>query len=312
VIELAGPVLDSDWRYRDPMGPVLEQALTELVNAYRLEGRYDLALAWLDRGRRLLGENAALYMLYASTHTARRDFAQARSCLRRAVRLDPGLADAANRRLRGVVLAEVRTLERDGAVEQILALLEEASREDPDYAAYQQHLGRHYLQQGAYPAAIDALERAVMLDASLRDATMPLLREARLRLSLPELTRVSFRRAHGVIHVDVRLNDAALASRFILDTGASYTVISRELADALGIQVTEAVPRLRVQTASSTVLAPLVTLASVDLGGARVQDVPALVLDTLGGTDGLLGLSYLRFFDVAIEQDDDTLSLHRK
>ena len=98
----------------------------------------------------------------------------------------------------------------------------------------------------------------------------------------------------------------------MLDTGASHTVVARSTADELGIPVTATTPRVHVRTASGEVQAPMISLEAVDLGGAVVPRVRALVMENLGGPDGLLGLSYLNHFDVAIEQETGVVSLRRK
>ena len=89
-------------------------------------------------------------------------------------------------------------------------------------------------------------------------------------------------------------------------------VIVRSVAEQLGIPVTATMPGVRVRTASGEVYAPMIQLESVDLGGAVIPRVRALVMENLGGPDGLLGLSYLNHFDVTLEQGDGVLSLRRK
>ena len=183
---------------------------------------------------------------------------------------------------------------------------------DPTYAVYRHYLGRYYLRQGDYAAAIEALREAISLDDSLASELSSLIADARVKLSLPELTEVSTHDSGGVIQVDVQVNDSPQPFRFVLDTGASQTVISRALADALGITVEPNGQHMVVQTANNTVRAPVVTLRALTVGNARVENVQALVLDTLDDTQGLLGLTYLRHFDVAIEQQNRLVKLRRK
>ena len=49
--------------------------------------------------------------------------------------------------------------------------------------------------------------------------------------------------------------------------------------------------------------APAVTLTSIDLAGATVRDMRAVVLEELSGYDGLLGLDFLARFDVDINAE---------
>ncbi len=207
---------------------------------------------------------------------------------------------------------QAQTLAQKGAVDELVGLLEEMARVDPGHAPYHQHLGLAQLRQRDYERALEHLSRAVELDSSLAGRLEPSILQAQVKLSVPELTEVAYMRSSGGIRVHVRLNGSPEVYRFVLDTGASQTVVVRPVAERLGIETGGATPRVRVRTASEEVVAPLVTLDSVDLGGAVVPRVKALIMDDLGGPDGLLGLSYLSYFDVAIEQDTGILSLRRK
>lgn len=97
---------------------------------------------------------------------------------------------------------------------------------------------------------------------------------------------------------------------FLVDTGASYTVITPQMAEALGIKITADNPTLPVTTANGTLNAPLVTLHNVSLGGMRVDQVEAVVTD-LGDTpqlSGLLGMSFFRGMDLTFKQDKLVIS----
>ncbi|MDQ2696351.1 MAG: TIGR02281 family clan AA aspartic protease, partial [Pseudomonadota bacterium] len=267
-------LLAMDPAIRERALPLLEAALDGLAGT-RPPGE---ALDWLDRTRPLLGDSSRLYALYGQLHAALNDLPLARQYLYRAVVLDP--ADAAIRRqLREAVLAELAQQERTLAYGAGIALLEEIIGIDPDYGAWHQHLERYYREQAAALAA-------------------------------PGAVQVPVRRRQGVMHVEVRLNGAPQPFLFILDTGASHTVLSAAAARRLGISPTADAAPVQVNTANRRVPAMPVTLAMVDLHGAVVRDVPALILDTLEGVDGLLGLSYLRHFRVEIR--DEAVMLIRR
>jgi len=59
----------------------------------------------------------------------------------------------------------------------------------------------------------------------------------------------------------------------IVDTGASFVLISRQAAADLGITIDENTPFMPVATASSVILNPLVTLRSIQVGKAEVERV---------------------------------------
>ena len=104
--------------------------------------------------------------------------------------------------------------------------------------------------------------------------------------------RIPVERAGTAMIVQVRLNDQVTAP-FQIDTGASDVVIPRQVADQLGLELEGSRTGI-YGTANGVVQQPLVTLSSVDLGGARVEDVPATVSPSM--SHGLLGLSYFNHF----------------
>lgn len=82
------------------------------------------------------------------------------------------------------------------------------------------------------------------------------------------------------------------AVRLMVDTGASVVVLTPDDARRLGVRLAPDAFTGRVQTASGVVEAAPVVLASVAVAGARVADVPALVVAE-GLPHSLLGMSYL-------------------
>ena len=85
-----------------------------------------------------------------------------------------------------------------------------------------------------------------------------------------------------------------------LDTGATYTTIPMSVAHSLGYSVYQPEDTLHLTTPSGVVRAPIVTLTSVEVLGAMATDVRVACIDMPFGIgfDGLLGLSFLRNFDV--------------
>ncbi len=86
-----------------------------------------------------------------------------------------------------------------------------------------------------------------------------------------------------------------------LDTGASLVRIPRDVADTLKIDLSEVekVETLNVQDKEES---SLVSLSKVRVGRLHAEDVQAIVQDLPeeSRVDGLLGLSFLRNFDVEI------------
>jgi aspartyl protease family protein len=80
--------------------------------------------------------------------------------------------------------------------------------------------------------------------------------------------------------------------RFLVDTGATAVALTLEDAERLGIDPASLNYAYSVSTANGQARAAPVTLASVSVAGARVDDVQAYVLDH-GLPTSLLGMSYL-------------------
>lgn len=104
-------------------------------------------------------------------------------------------------------------------------------------------------------------------------------------------------------HFYARLTVEGVELRFLVDTGASSIVLSREDAGRIGLDLDRLSFVVPASTANGTVMGAPVTLARVELGGITDTGVQALVS---GGEmrTSLLGMSYLgRFRRLSVEGD---------
>lgn len=134
------------------------------------------------------------------------------------------------------------------------------------------------------------------------------------RLSGPDHAVLSYRGAGRSIVVDASVNGRK-AGRFLVDTGASLTVISRRLAEEAEARFAPEASAVTLHTANGPVEAPLATLASLGVGGLEVGNVPVAVHDLPGigrGIDGLLGMSFLRYFRLTIDPERREMTLDRR
>ncbi len=99
------------------------------------------------------------------------------------------------------------------------------------------------------------------------------------------------------MRVMVRLNDSFDAP-FIIDTGASDVSLPEWVAKKLGLDLDGSRTHF-YRTANGTIQKQVVILESVSLGGARVENVPASVSNTM--SIGLLGLSYFNHFRYRVD-----------
>ena len=92
---------------------------------------------------------------------------------------------------------------------------------------------------------------------------------------------------------------------FIVDTGATYSVITPQLAKALGVQINSKTQRIPILTANGWIQAPIVSLDHMSIGNVEVSNIQAVVQD-LGGDpqlSGLLGMNFFKDIELTIRRD---------
>lgn len=94
-----------------------------------------------------------------------------------------------------------------------------------------------------------------------------------------------------------------------LDTGASITMIPTEVAMDLGYDLSN--PNEQMMTANGIVLANRITVRELTAIGETVENVDVVCHDLPEGSiiEGLLGLNFLRHFDVNISFLTGTIEL---
>jgi clan AA aspartic protease (TIGR02281 family) len=125
----------------------------------------------------------------------------------------------------------------------------------------------------------------------------------------PEGVAVDLFRKHELLLAEVILN-GRLKQYFIVDTGASFTLINRPTARELGITIDENTPFIPIFTASSLIFTPLVTLQSIRVGEAEVENVDVLIHDMPSDSAGLLGNSFLNKFRVTLDSVNGKMTLY--
>ena len=117
--------------------------------------------------------------------------------------------------------------------------------------------------------------------------------------------RIRVQKTGSTMRVNVRLNDRVTAP-FYVDTGASDVVLPASVARELGLDLEDARTAI-YGTANGMIQQALVTLDSVDLGGARAEKVPASVSTTM--STGLLGLSFFNHFKYHFDPASGVITL---
>jgi len=120
------------------------------------------------------------------------------------------------------------------------------------------------------------------------------------KASEPEEFSVDLLRAHELLLAEALLN-GKVKRHFIVDSGASFTLINRGTARELGLTIDDRTPFIPVVTVSDVILTPLVTLKSIRVGNAEVENVEVLIYNMPSDRDGLLGNTFLNKFKVVLD-----------
>jgi len=80
-------------------------------------------------------------------------------------------------------------------------------------------------------------------------------------------------------------------ARFLIDSGATITALSEDVALAAGLNI-DSGPGMVMQTANGPVLARRSSIAGLSVGPIRTADLPIVVSDRFGGVN-VLGMNFL-------------------
>jgi clan AA aspartic protease (TIGR02281 family) len=171
-------------------------------------------------------------------------------------------------------------------------------------------LAKLYYRWGLYDDAARVYSMARALDATLAQAVESGLEEIRNAVDRREALVIPIPPEATSIPAIVTLN-ARLNFKFIIDTGATYTSITQEMAEALGYGIGQDTERVLISTANGVVSAPVVILDSVSLGGYGVRNLKAIVLPQRS-QPGLLGLNYLQNFRFSVDSGRREFRLEKR
>ncbi len=113
------------------------------------------------------------------------------------------------------------------------------------------------------------------------------------------------RNPYGHYVASGRINNQAVV--FLLDTGASDIAIPENVAKKLRLK---SGPAIQVKTANGIALAHSTYLNSVSLGDITLHNLPATILSNLTDEEVLLGMSFLKHFELL--QKGKTLTIKQE
>lgn len=130
------------------------------------------------------------------------------------------------------------------------------------------------------------------------------------QLKSKKITEVGLLPQYDSTYVVPAIINNKYVATFLVDTGASYTVITPKMIRFMGLSIPNNVEKIAVNTANGIVYAPIITLKKLTLGGMTVENVDVVVTE-LGNEiqiSGLLGMSYFKGMDLSFQQNKLVLS----
>ena len=254
--------------------PPNERLLAKLAELYRDQGAVGAALQACEKLIAQSPKDARGYALRGSLRAQRSD-PRAVEDFRQATELDPGNEDAA-RGLADAHESGIAPCLAAGVLDELLAR-------------------RSVNDRSALRARSDRLRK---------DGGCP-----RVRLEGGSVV-IPYENRGDVMVVRVKI-DGRHEAAMIFDTGASSVAITRSLANRLNLDLSQA-RTFYVATASGVAMARSVRLESVALGSARVSQVRAAVVPSMGtdgDIEGLLGNSFLSQFKVQVDSQKGQIIL---
>lgn len=121
--------------------------------------------------------------------------------------------------------------------------------------------------------------------------------------------RIQGERKQGVLIVPCLLNEVCRC-RFLVDTGAAFTVISRRAVTEMKPDITR-VRQIRIVSAHRPDYAPIIRIDTFQVGSRMTRGLEAMVIPLPSElrVDGLIGVNFLEKFRVTFEFDQATMIL---
>lgn len=260
------------------------------------------------------GKEAA-YLRQGTEYLGSKNYQRAVKAFGEAARLNPASVEA----YRGLGMAylklgSTKVSSDPEMLGDAAAAFREAVRLAPGSAETRYNLGVACLALYDKDGAMREYESIKGLDATLAEQLRTSINSYRPPVSyLPEngqnragdsLTRVTIAGNQVFVPVTLSHGDRMVEARLILDTGASITVISTDLAEKLNIDL-ERAPRRRAQVVGGGLVTAWHTrLDRLSAGPHTKTGIDVAVIPHNGGgfpIDGLLGMNFLRSYEYHID-----------
>ncbi|MFN0118129.1 MAG: TIGR02281 family clan AA aspartic protease [Elusimicrobiota bacterium] len=111
------------------------------------------------------------------------------------------------------------------------------------------------------------------------------------------------------VSAEIKKGKRSVFLKLALDTGATYTMISYELLASIGVNLNKPKRSIDVTTGSGVILTPIVTVPVFRSLGQEIKNLEVVCHDlpSEGIVDGLLGLNFLKHFNIELRFIDKKL-----
>lgn len=260
-------------------------------------------------------------LLLAETYFGQQDYLAASAQLyeARGAAYRPEMLARITRRIRFVVNKQAELYRKNADSRGLLALYQELTQLEPDYAAWFIELAIAQLALDDRDAAQRSLA-LVIYDPDVGEQAQLMLTKLQQTAAVAHDTDsvvlatavagIPLTRSGQHFLVDASPGDDG-SLRLLIDTGASMTMITPGALQRPGVRYRDTGQSRVFNTANGPVRAPIYILETLSVGDWSVQQLEIGILDLGGqtGVDGLLGMNFLKHFRFFIDQNDSILRL---
>lgn len=310
VISLGKAGLKIQPDYKDALSPILHNAYSKLAMKAFDDQDFDGVVSLFNESRTFKDLSGKELQTLAKSHLSLNNYEKAKKTISAAEKKPDSKPLEIKTLQRTIVNKELASFISKQKIDDAVHLLELELIGDASHSPYYLTLAELNYQQKDYQKTLNNFDSAQELGEELNKTQKKLYKMAKRRLDSPNLVEVPLTIEGNNLYVNAVLNNAQTPLRFVVDTGATYTTLSNRAAESLGLNPTLETEAITVVTANGPVSATKFLLENISVGDASVDEVDAIILDSLDSNiDGLLGLSFLQQFRVEIASDENLLIL---
>lgn len=287
--------LEGRMELKDDVGPDLLLAHKGSLSSSSARTRFRVRLDLLEGALLDFPDEVGLLIDQAKTARVGSEFELAWASWRRSHELDPDQVGALPAIAADLYLDWAKWLERSALIGQCLGILREGLNEAGMDEELLVMLSRLLMKDRAYGDVASLLRGAFFSSPDLEERLGPTLARAERLQDRPGNVVIDYPPGAKSIHATVALN--GVTGEFIVDTGASTTMVPDDLARRAGLDTGSNVPRVLIRTAGNERILPFSPVDSVSVGGLSISGLSVVVGDLSGlGNLGLLGMDFLGQF----------------